>query len=355
MARLTGLLLFARWVPTLFAAMVAAFGVLAMSQVAGLRISGAASALIVAIIVIPISVFSELTSGALRAFKLISQSMLGDSLVRPLLVAAMIGVMFVTGARITASAAVGMFGTATVIVAFLVALWLRRVVRMLHVTARPEYESRMWFSIALPMMVANGFLILLYSADVLLIGAIRTTQEAGIFSLAARIALLVLFVMNAIQTISAPLMAEAFSRRENDRVQAIVTKTVVGSLAAGLLLASVCWLVGLPVLESFGPGFALAYKPLVILVAAQLVNIATGPVGFLLNLSGHQNRLMTYLGIAVVVDVLLNLALVPRYGVIGAAWSAFAAHSLWNILGAVFAARRLGISVLPIIRHVRAR
>jgi hypothetical protein len=56
------------------------------------------------------------------------------------------------------------------------------------------------------------------------------------------------------------------------------------------------------------------------------------------------------------VHVVLCVVLIPKYGLIGAAWSALAAHAAWNLAGAVIVWRITGVdcSVLDWLRHVKS-
>ena len=72
-------------------------------------------------------------------------------------------------------------------------------------------------------------------------------------------------------------------------------------------------------LRLFGPDFAAGAAVTVILALGQLVNAATGPCGTLLNMSGRVALNMADNLAALVLNVLLNLWLIPAYGIVGAA------------------------------------
>jgi O-antigen/teichoic acid export membrane protein len=60
-------------------------------------------------------------------------------------------------------------------------------------------------------------------------------------------------------------------------------------------------------------------------------------------MTGHQVRAAYINGAAVTANVVLNLILIPRYGIEGAAFSTAFSIVLWNVWMLVFVHRRLGI------------
>ena len=72
-------------------------------------------------------------------------------------------------------------------------------------------------------------------------------------------------------------------------------------------------------LGAFGPGFESGATALVILGAAKLFAAACGPVDVVLLMAGRSALSLLDNGLALAANILLNLALVPRYGINGAA------------------------------------
>ncbi|RLF39101.1 MAG: hypothetical protein DRN12_07435, partial [Thermoplasmata archaeon] len=80
------------------------------------------------------------------------------------------------------------------------------------------------------------------------------------------------------------------------------------------------WFLGL----AFGEAFAESATALAVVSLGQLVNAATGPVGLLLVMSGHENKATLSVGIGSAVNLIFNLALIQLWAINGAA-AAFAA------------------------------
>jgi O-antigen/teichoic acid export membrane protein len=85
----------------------------------------------------------------------------------------------------------------------------------------------------------------------------------------------------------------------------------------------------------FGPAFEPGWPVLVIGSVGQIVNCSVGSVGLLLFMSGNQRRLMKVQFVMVGVSLLMNIALIPVFGVVGAALAAASVNvggNVWNLL-----------------------
>ena len=115
--------------------------------------------------------------------------------------------------------------------------------------------------------------------DVLMLGWLRDTTEAGIYVIVARIAGLVTLPLTAVNMAFAPTIAALHARGERDRLQSTVTMTswwiTLGALAIALPLfaAAGFWL------SWFGAAFVAGAAGLQIMLCAQLVHGLTGSIG----------------------------------------------------------------------------
>ena len=84
--------------------------------------------------------------------------------------------------------------------------------------------------------------------------------------------------------------------------------------------------------------------PLAILCIGQLANAGIGSVAYLLIMTGHGREAATGIGVGAIVELLLSLLLIPRWGASGAAVATAISLITWNVVLAVFLWRRTGIS-----------
>jgi O-antigen/teichoic acid export membrane protein len=160
--------------------------------------------------------------------------------------------------------------------------------------------------------------------DTLLLGALTDQRHVGSYNVATRLVMLAVFVMAPINAAFTPHMAHLLHRGE--RAEAARAYGTASRWILGLSMPAFVVLVVFPnqLLTYFGKGYAAAAAVTVILAFGQLVSAAAGPCGTVLNMSGRVGLNMVDNVAVLVVNVVLNLVLIPRYGIVGAAvaWSA---------------------------------
>jgi len=106
------------------------------------------------------------------------------------------------------------------------------------------------------------------------------------------------------------------------------------------------------ILKLFGPEFIFADKALTVLALGQFVNVATGSVGYLLMMSGHEKLMRNNIIFAAVLNVAFNIILIPRFGIVGAASSTAAALSVMNIVSMGLVYWKTGLLTFPYPKSV---
>jgi O-antigen/teichoic acid export membrane protein len=195
-------------------------------------------------------------------------------------------------------------------------------------------EKEIWsFSAA---MLGIGFLeFVMVQVDKIAIGFYRGPREVGIYSVAAAIVVYVPLVLSSINQIFSPMIADLHTRGDHAllaRLFQSLTRWVIGLT---LPLAVVVIVFARPLMRIFGSDFEAGWPILIIGTAAQLVNCGVGSVGYLLLMSGNEKRLIKVQVVMAVVMIVLNIALVPVLGGVGAAIAAAATNAginLWNLL-----------------------
>jgi len=86
------------------------------------------------------------------------------------------------------------------------------------------------------------------------------------------------------------------------------------------------------ILRLFGSAFQSAYAPVLVLSAGQVVNAASGSVGFLLGMTGEERAAARITVATGALNLLLNAAMIPLRGLLGAALATTASGVVWNVL-----------------------
>lgn len=190
-----------------------------------------------------------------------------------------------------------------------------------------------------------GFLdFLITQADRVLIGFFLDPRAVGVYTVAAALVAFVPILLQSVNQIFAPAIADLHARGEREllgRMFQTLTKWILGLT---LPLAVIVIVFARPLMAIFGRDFELGWPILVIGTLGQLVNCGVGSVGYLLMMSGEQQRLMKVRLISAMGMVTLNLALIPYWGIVGAAVGAALTNVISNALNLREVRRSLGLS-----------
>jgi O-antigen/teichoic acid export membrane protein len=191
-----------------------------------------------------------------------------------------------------------------------------------RVAARYEVREIFGFSTVswLSALAATG----LIWVGTLLLGAMQGQHDVGTYSVATRLVMLAVFVMAPINASFTPHLAHLIHTDQRDEAA-----RAYGSAARWILMLSMPSFIvlvafGEQLLGYFGPEYRSAAAVTSILALGQLVSAAAGPCGTVLTMSGRvMLNMIDNVGV-LVLNIVLNLVLIPSYGVVGAAvaWSA---------------------------------
>ena len=158
-------------------------------------------------------------------------------------------------------------------------------------------------------------------ADILILGVLVSAEEVGAYQVAARVVLIGMFVITPLTASMAPRIAYAWAH--DDR--GLVTRRYVGTVlwSSRLSFPALAGLLAVPtaVLHLFGDDFGAARGVVVILAVGAVAEAVGAPSSVVLNQIGR-NRLNMGLNLtALVLNISLNLLLIPPFGIEGSAFA----------------------------------
>ncbi|MCC6544794.1 MAG: flippase [Nitrospirae bacterium] len=241
--------------------------------------------------------------------------------------------------------AVWAYISASVITLFIgIYLWQRATPQLNGIVGGFD-KSRM-LETSMPMFSAALLQLVIQWTATILMGMWASSVDVGIFSVASRTAMLTSFILVAVNSIAAPKFAALYRQGDMEAL----SKTARNSTKLMILLASPVLFLFLVVpgwiMHIFGKGFTGGAAILSILAVGQFVNVATGSVGYLLMMSGNERLMRNNLAACAVINLLLNIALIPTFGVTGAAIATTATLSLQNLIAAKLVSWKLGIRTM---------
>jgi O-antigen/teichoic acid export membrane protein len=181
---------------------------------------------------------------------------------------------------------------------------------------------------ALPLGLALAVNALYFRADTLIISLYEPFGQVGLYTLAYRILELALVLGTIFLNTTFPVLSEAVARNEPRALRVIETSTdlfvILGAplVVGGLVLApDIIELAG-------GSDFRDAATPLRILLVAGALAWVNGVFGFALIAKERQASALWLNASGLTFNVALNFLLVPRYGIVAAAWVTVASEVL---------------------------
>lgn len=214
-----------------------------------------------------------------------------------------------------------------------------------------EYAPAEWWAMTRSMWWIMIVALAMRRVDILLLGVFRGAEEAGIYGASARLAELVVFALTALNVVFMPVAAELYHAGRRRELQRILGVAAWGLVAFSVPMSLVLIFGGGWILGLYGDEFVEGHLALIILVASQIANALSGPVGSLLHMTGHQRAASRITTICFMLAIVLNLVLIPPLGMLGAAIATGLTTTIINVSLAIFAWRRIGLD--PTVLGVR--
>ena len=172
-----------------------------------------------------------------------------------------------------------------------------------------------------PMALSAISYFLMQSTDVLFISAYDTFESVAYYSIAVKLATVTALALISVNIVIAPKIASIYNDKNFSQLKLILKKATRINVVISLPIIILLLFFSEYVLSTFGSNYILAKNALWILLIAQFFNSITGPSALYLNMTGRQKKLNGILVISLLINVVLNIILVPDFGMLGAAIS----------------------------------
>jgi O-antigen/teichoic acid export membrane protein len=226
-------------------------------------------------------------------------------------------------------------GAAGVILLAALVTWFSQKGISFNVTS---YKDKELTSASANLWVASNMSLITMWSGILIAGAIVPAEELAQLSAAQRTAMLTSFVLMVVNMVVAPRYAQMWKNGDMAGIQRLAKWSTRGMIVMVTPVVLIMIILPERVMSLFGRGFDEAGILLAIMAVGQFINVATGSVGYLLNMSGHEKdfrRVTLFVGPLTIILVIL---FTHSYGVVGAAIGT-AAGMLMQNLGAIYMVR----------------
>ena len=190
----------------------------------------------------------------------------------------------------------------------------------------------------------SGLLAFTAYTDRFILGYFAGAGAVGILLIARQLQQLPAMFNQMLIMVGAPMFAAAHGRNSAAERQHIYTLMTDWVVRASLPLMVFLLIFDVPMLRLFGDDFASGgATALLILIAAQIINLASGPIGNLIMMSGLEKSGLRIDAVLTVFGTALQILLIPFFGLIGAAVASAVTLVFSNACLLIVARRHLGI------------
>lgn len=291
---------------------------------------------IVSLTVIPYSHY-WVSAGFLKAISRSQHGTIAESLLVPVCMLIFMGLLFVSG-WLTAQ---------TLSVAFLLScvvnMWLAngRIRQVMPVRSGRACFSEPLQASAQPLMMLDGLNWLIAFSAIPILGLFATAEQVAHYSIAQKLTMQISLVLMVCNSVIAPRFAGLFESSQHQALYDLYRKTtrLITLVALPLALLFIFW----PGIVSllFGQGFAEAEILLPILALAQLLNVATGPAGYVLTSTGHEKRVRNIMLANTLIIIPLVIVCSWQWQALGAAVATATGLAIQNLSACYFAYKKV--------------
>lgn len=298
------------------------------------------------IFIIPLLSLAELRGAAIRGMGGVNLGQIPEAIVRPAIIIAVILGLYVLRGSVGPVEAINVYLLAALI-SFILGWFLLR-----HMAPKDIFrsesltiKSRDWISSAWPLALTAGVVVINGSLDLITLGFFWEDAVVGQYRVAVALCSVVIFGLQAINMVVSPQIAQLYKSGDLKSIEVLAKKASLFSFSIGVVVTGVIVFWGMDILTLiYGAEYSAAFYPLLILCGGQLFNAAMGSVGSLLNMTGNERVAMRSVVLALLINVVLNVAFVPEHGMLAAALSTSASLLVWNCYQYLAVKKRLNIS-----------
>ena len=205
-------------------------------------------------------------------------------------------------------------------------------------------QSRDLLRYSLPAAFATMFGSMILLTDRIFVGVFLSEEDTGVYQAISLFSVLFVTILVSINLIAAPMVARYFAANQHQELKklySISTKWVLHLCFPFLILI---WVFPQSVIGSiYRESYVVGATTLVILAMAQLLNVLSGPVDQVLIMTGNQKDMLRITATVFVSNVIVNIVLVPIWGLNGAAVATLIAFGSISSAGLYFVWRRIRV------------
>ncbi len=281
-------------------------------------------------LVVPFLALGNLVAAMTRGFKKMQYTFI-QSIFQPVIrIVLVVALAVVVG--LNAKRALAAFDVSVIVVFVILLYFLNKLFPLKRPPKSAQRDAKEILRFSLPVHLSSLIGIFGGNLQTMLLGAFNTAFNVGVFVAAAQVNMMGQMFHNSIATAASPIVSELYDRGEKEQLGRFYQTVTKWTFTLNLPLFLVVLLFPVPILSIFGQSFVGGAMALNILAWANLVNTGTGICGTMLDMTGNTTLKLVNSIVTFALTLALNILLIPRWGLMGAAVASLTAVTSINLL-----------------------
>lgn len=306
--------------------------ILALSTISGVGLAVAAffirhrvscdffSSMLVAAIILPLMSFLQYQLGLLKGFGKVTAALFYEDIIKPFIMMSVVVVAILEFEIRPSSTLVMLIYLSAIALLFLMASWqIYKLNPLRSRNASTKLQPSLWRSTSGFLLLSACFNFALFQMDTLMVGALGGTTQAGIYNVACGLVRVMILIPLAVAAVISPVAASNYSESNRTELQRLLSISLTITSLSSVLILAFLFLTGNWLLNMVGKEYIEGYTALCILSVAHAGNALAIPLLSLLNMTDNHIHVFRIFGCASALNLVLDVALIPKYGMIGAA------------------------------------
>ena len=200
--------------------------------------------------------------------------------------------------------------------------------------SRPEKREILKYS--LPLFMSSIISILLRHADILMLGFLRTEEAVAVYKISVQICGIIPFLKHITANFFSPMISSLYHSGKRDEMIHTYQKITKWSFTIGLMVFLGIVLFGDSILHIFGRSFVYGHKALILVACGSIIGVVTGQTGSMNAMTGHSRFNLVSAVTTFVINIVLNVILIPLYGIVGAAIATLISAVIGNSMSLIY-------------------
>ncbi|MAF51270.1 MAG: hypothetical protein CMH64_04235 [Nanoarchaeota archaeon] len=212
--------------------------------------------------------------------------------------------------------------TASIILSFILALYfLEKKVFSIFKTKLSKFSlNKELFRYSLPLLFGNFIFSLILWTDTLMLGYFLPESEVGIYNAALPTAFLMFTIPYALLALFIPILTELHAQNKTEDFRSVYKTITKWIFLLNIILLGIFYLFSEKILGIlFGQEYTIASTSLLILSTGYFIGFLASSIQSVLLVIKRTKLILLNTSIMAIGNILLNILLIPKYGIVGAA------------------------------------